>query len=262
MKTNQIVAKIDQTTAVQRHAEAAERAKVAAILRAQRQELSDAAISDLIQLGNRAKDVGFYLLANLCFALSLQALRQLGSAKYHLVLEEADYSYYSLLAISNTEETQYLCIPWPLLELDSPEFATSEKVIDGSYCVITCADPLCTGCLTDAVTEWTPSADKLARAFNVRCEATEKGYHNRQGVSADEAVLVELQARLIPLLGGFVQGLLQAKVLVGNAVQWLAESSRHNGQDQAIRKPAFDLLVAELDRYHKEMDALHKTTAN
>lgn len=125
-------------------------------------------VMELIAIGNSAKNIGWYFLANLVFA-RLLALALIGEARdvITFVLETGDHdgsspleSYYDLLTLKTTSES--ICIPLPLIS------------------------PL-----------WSFAALKAVRSRGV---VVDRGEHNRSRHTANVGEAEELKKRLQLLL--------------------------------------------------------------
>jgi len=245
MKATQIATKIRQITNAERQEREAAAAKQAALeaamIREARQNITDKALYGLIAVADMAKYLGEYLIANLCMGLVLQTLSEVGSKAFELVLEDTDYSYYDLLAVRTVDRElpRYLCIPWPLLAMESTKFATTDDSAYLCHCDMSCYESRYTGCKQRL--QWKADPAKLMVAFGVACHTVEKEVHNRKQFDYEGDVLADQIKRLHDHMGYFINELVSAKIKVGSAPQWLVETNSND--EEPLRKPAFDLLV-------------------
>lgn len=244
MKAKGIAHKIHQIAAERAAEIAAANAKATAIEAAKklgaRREVTDEAILNLLILGDYAKYLNNYQTANLCMALILQTLSEVGSTKFEMVIEDSGLPYFDLLGVQHANHTDYLCIPWPLLTLNNTTFANARDDVHLCHCDFSCYPDRYTGC-KDRI-EWFADVDKLANAFGVSCSKTYKELHHRTPLLTDAAAANALK-QVHADLGHTISMLVQAGIKVGSAPQWLVETATHQGESNPLRKPVFDLLL-------------------
>lgn len=258
MNAKRIAHKIHQMAAQYEAEQAQIKAEQEALERARqlgkRRAVTDEAISNLLGAGDTAKYLGDYVTANLCFALVLQALSEVGSTHYALVLEDAGMAYYDLLGVRDRESDAYLCIPWPLLNLAHKKFANPNDSVYYCHCDMSCYPSRFTGCKNRV--EWFADTEKLASQFGVAVERKEKEIHDRTHWDCSEAEAVHFAKLLQEHIGYSVVMLTHAGIKIGSAPQWLVEVASHNGEETPLRKPAFDALLQIMEsfkntaRYH------------
>lgn len=243
MNAKGIANKIHQIAAERAAEIAAANAKAAAIEAAKklaaRREITEEAILNLLILGDYAKYLNNYQTANLCMALILQTLAEVGSDKFEMVLEDSGLPYFDLLGVRHSNHTEYLCIPWPLLTLNNATFANARDDVHMCHCDFSCYPSRFTGC--KARVEWFADVDKLADAF-VACSKVDKELHHRTPLLTDAAAANALK-QVHADLGHTISMLVQAGIKVGSAPQWLVEIATHQGDSNPLRKPVFDLLL-------------------